>query len=187
MKLGKRIFIVAGPSAVGKDAIINGLLKLHLSLKRMLTTTSRPRRSGDKPREYHFVSPSIFRSLITKDKLLEWVEFNGHFYGTQKRDLEAIFAANKFPIMDVDVHGVDFFKTHFPKAVSIFILPSSLSILRRRLEARGTAEKDIRSRLKTAQWEIKQAPRFDYRVINYDGKLDNVVAEVAKLIRRRMR
>ena len=165
---------------------MDGLLKTDLPLQRMLTTTSRPRRPGDRPNEYHFVSQAEFMTLVKEDKMIEWVEYNRNLYGTRRQDLADIFAAGKFPIMDIDVRGVDFFKEHFPGTVSIFILPSSLSILRRRLEARGTAESDIRDRLKTAQEEIKQAPTFDYRIINYDGRLANVVKEVADIIRQEL-
>lgn len=183
----KRIFIISGPSAVGKDAIGERLLKLKLPLKRMVTTTSRPKRADDQRFKYHYVTADKFRWLIDHDKMIEWVEYNGHYYGTQWTDLNKIFAAKKYPLLNIDVRGAEFFRTQFPKAVSIFILPSSISILRKRLEKRGTKESDIRDRLKTAQKEIRQAPKFDYRVINYDGKLDNVVAEVAKLIKRRIR
>jgi len=187
MKSPKRIFIISGPSAVGKDAIGERLLKLKLPLKRMLTTTSRPRRADDQRYKYHYVTPERFRWLIDHYKMIEWVEYNGHYYGTQWADLDRIFKAGKYPMLNIDVRGAAFFRDNFPKAISIFILPSSISILRQRLEKRGTKESDIRERLKTAQAEIRQAPKFDYRVINYDGKLDNVVAEVAQLIKRRIR
>ena len=177
---------MSGPSAVGKNAIIAGLLKSDLPLRRMITTTSRPPRPGDPPNDYHFVSKEEFMAGVNEDKMIEWVEYNHNFYGTRKQDLEEIFAAGKFPIMDIDVRGAQSFKKLFPDVVAIFILPSSLSILRERLEARGTAEPDIRERLKTAQAEIKLAPQFDYRITNYDGQLVNVVKEAVEIIRREL-
>jgi len=184
MTSNKKIFLVAGPSAVGKNTIVEELLKIDLPLGRMITTTSRPRRTGDKLHEYHFVSQKAFELLVANKEMLEWVEFNNNLYGTRRRDLEDVLAKDKFPILIIDVQGVEFFKKNFKNAVSIFILPSSLTILRRRLEKRKMTEANIRSRLKIAQEEIKQAPEFDYRVINYDGKLANVVKEVAEIIRR---
>lgn len=181
-----KIFIIAGPSAVGKNAIMNGLLTSSLPLTRMLTTTTRLPRPGDRPDEYHFVTRAEFMKLVETDKMIEWVEYNQNLYGTQKQDLADIFATGRYPIMDIDVRGIASFKKLFPDVVAIFILPSSLSILRRRLEARGTAEADIRERLKTAQAEMKLAPTFDYRIINRDGELTNVVAETADIIRREL-
>ncbi|MFA5010278.1 MAG: guanylate kinase [Patescibacteria group bacterium] len=181
-----KIFIMAGPSAVGKNAIIAGLLKSDLPLQRMITTTSRPPRSGDSPNDYHFVSREQFMAWVAEDKMIEWVEYNQNLYGTRKQDLEDIFTAGKFPIMDIDVRGVASFKQLFPNVVAIFILPSSLSILRQRLEARGTAEHDIRERLKTAQSEIELAPSFDYRITNYNGKLANVVKDAATIVQHEL-
>lgn len=181
-----KIFIISGPSAVGKDAVVERLLKLGLPLKRMVTTTSRPKRADDQRFKYHYVTADKFRWMIDHNKMIEWVEYNGNYYGTQWADLEKILVVKKYPLLNIEVRGAEFFRTNFPKAVSIFILPSSISILRQRLEKRGTKESDIRERLKTAQKEIRQAPNFDYRVINYDGKLEQVVAEVAKLIRQRL-
>jgi len=183
----KRIFIISGPSAVGKDAIVERILKTDLPLKRMVTTTSRPRRADDQRLKYHYVTADRFRWLIDHGKMIEWVQYNENYYGTQWADLDKIFALKKYPLLNIEVRGAEFYRTNFPKAISIFILPSSISILRKRLEKRGTKETDIRDRLKTAQKEIRQAPKFNYRVINYDGKLENVVAEVAKLIKQRIR
>jgi guanylate kinase len=184
MVSSRKIFILVGPSAVGKNAIMKGLLAADIPLQRMLTTTSRPMRPGDAPDDYHFVSRDQFMQLVNEDKMIEWVEYNHNLYGTQRQDLEDIFALGKFPIIQIDVRGAESFKKLFPDVVSIFILPSSLSILRERLEARGTAESDIRDRLKTAQAEINLAPAFDYRVINRNGQLENVIKETAEIIRR---
>lgn len=181
-----KIFVFAGPSAVGKDAIITALLKTDLPLQRMLTTTSRPPRSTDTPTDYHFVSRDEFMQLVEGNRLIEWVEYNNNLYGTQKQDLEEALAAGKAPILDIDIRGVISFKQAFPNVVSIFVLPSSLSILRQRLEARGTAESDIRDRLKIAQGEMEYAPEFNYRIINRDGQLDTVVQEVAAIIRKEL-
>lgn len=184
MKSNKKIFVIIGPSAVGKNAIIEELFNTKLPIKKMVSMTSRKRRKGDKRGEYHFVSRDEFNKYIKKGAMIEWEEYNNNLYGTRKADLKAIFDAHKYPIMDIDVRGVESFKKNFDNVVSIFILPSSISILRRRLEERGTPESDIRDRLKTAQGEIKKAPKFDYRVINYDGKLKNVVKEVADIIKK---
>lgn len=184
MELNKKIFIITGPSAVGKNAIIDELFKTNLPIQRMATMTSRKPREGDKPDEYHFVSRDEFKTHIDGGAMIEWVEYNKHLYGTRKADLEAIFNAEKYPIMDIDVRGVDFFKKNFDNVVSVFILPSSITILRKRLEERGTPEADIRERLKTASNEIKEAPKFDYRVINYDGQLKNVVKEVVEIVEK---
>lgn len=185
MKLSKKLFIITGPSAVGKTTITRGLLETNLPLAKVLTTTSRSKRRGERDgKDYRFVAPARFRVLIRNKGMFEWAEFAGHHYGSQKRDVESIVGRGRYPIWVVDTQGADFLKKKYGRAKTIFVMPSSFSILRKRLEARKLPESEIRIRLKTAQAEIKKAPRYDYQVINYNGKLANVVDEVAKVIKR---
>ncbi|MFH0905221.1 MAG: guanylate kinase [bacterium] len=180
----RKIFIISAPSATGKDAVATELLKTDLPLERMLTATSRPRRSTDRENDYHFLTEAEFRRLIDSGGMIEWVEFNQHLYGTRWQDLRAIVEAGKSPIMDIDVRGARSFKQKFPtQAVTIFLVPDSLDVLRRRLEERGTAKADIVDRLNTAQGELKLKDSFDYQVVNRDGYLDNAVRQVAEIIR----
>ncbi len=186
MRLSKKIFIITGPSAAGKTTITSELLK-KFPLARVITTTSRPRRSGEREgRDYRFITSAKFEQMVKADKMFEWAKYANHYYGSQKHDVERIVKSGKHPVWIVDTQGADFFERKYKRTVTIFIMPSSFSILRRRLEKRKLPESEIRARLKTAGQEIKKAPRYDYRVINYDGRLEKVVEDAAKIVRREL-
>ena len=185
MRLSKKIFIITGPSAAGKTTIARALVQTDLPLAKVITTTSRSRRRGEKEdRDYHFVSPTRFKQMIRTGKMFEWAKFTNHYYGSRKKDVEHVAKAGKYPIWVVDTQGADFLGQKYRRAVTIFIMPSSFSILRKRLEKRRLPEAEIRARLRIAQQEIKKAPKYDHRIINYDGRLEDVVREAKDLIKR---
>ena len=187
MDSNKPFFIITGPSAVGKTAITKGLLAADVPVAKVITTTTRPSRAGETDGiSYRFVDQPEFERLIAADQMFEWAEYAGNSYGSQRRDVESVLAAGKYPLWIVDPQGADYFKAHYPAAYIIFVVPSAFDILRTRMEKRGMAESDIRKRLDIAKDELTQAPKYDARVVNYDGKLQTVVAEVEQLIRRRL-
>lgn len=185
MRPNKKIFVITGPSAAGKTTITRELLKSGLPVARVITTTSRPRRAGERDgRDYRFVTATEFERMIKREEMFEWAKHIDHYYGSQKRDVERIIKTGKYPLWIVDTQGADFLSQKYRGAVTIFVMPSSFSILRQRLEKRKMPEPEIRARLKVAQQEIKRAPRYDYRVINYDGRLEKVVEETTKIVKR---
>ena len=187
MDTTKPYFVITGPSAVGKTAITKGVLALGLPVAKVVTTTTRaPRADEVEGVSYHFVSRPEFESLISRDQMFEWAEYAGNFYGSQHRDVDGILAAGQSPLWVVDVTGADSLKSRYPSTYVIFLMPGAFDILRRRLEKRGMAENEIRRRLAIARDELVQAPRFDVRVINYDGQMPKIIDEVAGLIRRRI-
>ncbi len=182
-----KFFVITGPSAVGKTTLARELLKTNLPIAKVITTTTRPAREGEvDDREYHFVTREEFLQMIEKDEMFEWAIYNDEHYGSQKRDVETIVQSGKSPLWVVDVRGAEFLHEHYPEARVIFIVPSSFEILRTRLENRALSKEEIRNRLKIAREEIAEAPRFTYRVTNYDGKLEKIVAETADIIRKEL-
>lgn len=181
-----KFFVITGPSAVGKSTLARGLLKTDLPVAKVTTTTTRPARAGEiQDREYHFVDEAKFRQMIEREEMFEWVVYNNEHYGSQKQDVNNVVESGKFPLWVVDVAGAEFFRKHYPEqARIIFIVPSAFDTLRKRLEARNLPKEEIRSRLKISREEIAEAPRFTYRVINYDGKLEKIVAEATDIIRK---
>ena len=184
MDLNKPLFIITGPSAVGKTAVVTGILQSNIPVDKVITTTSRVPRAGEIDGvNYHFVSQEQFETLVRDDKMFEWAEYAGNFYGSQRADVEKIFEHNQYPLWVLDSQGADFLKDHYKNTYVIFLVPSAFDILRTRMEKRGMAEADIRRRLKIARSELDQAPKYDVRVINYDGQLSKIVAEGAEIIR----
>jgi len=184
MDLNKPLFVITGPSAVGKTAIAGGILQTDLPVEKVITTTSRVPRPGEvNGVSYHFVNREQFQTLIQEDKMFEYAEYAGNFYGSQQADVEAVFERQHYPLWVLDSQGADFLKSHYDNAYVIFLVPSSFDILRTRMEKRGMTEEDIRRRLEIARTELGQAPRYDVRVINYDGQLPKIVEEVAEIIR----
>lgn len=180
-----RLIIIIGPSAVGKTTIANGLAKEGMPVEKVITTTSRSMRASETDGvDYHFVSAKQFEEAIAQGGFLEWAKYNDNYYGSRKQDIDPILQANKIPVWVTESKGADYLKAHYPHAVTIFVMPADFETLRRRLEKRKLPKQEIINRIKLAQNEMLNAPKADYRVINYDGKIKLVVEETASLIRK---
>ncbi len=179
-----KIFILSGPSAVGKDAVIRCLMKMDLPITRVLNTTTRPKRAKEiAGRHYNFITRKEFEALIAKGEMVEWNEYNDELYGTQASEFAKAYERGHYPLWEIDPTAAVRAMEVMSNVVSILLMPSSWSILRSRLERRDMSEEDIRARLRIGHRELKLAPKFNYRVINYDGKLKNVATEIADIIR----
>jgi len=176
-----KIFIISGPSGSGKTTLYKRLLKISEFKGRTVkavSLTTRPRRHNEKAgRDYEFVSRKEFSRLKKDKELLESQNVFGYFYGTSKRNVEAILRDGKDCLLVVDVKGERAIKKIFPKAISIFIFPPTISALECRLKNRSTECKaDLKKRLLIAREEIRQAGRFDYAIVN-----DHLKAALKKL------
>ena len=167
-----KLIIFSAPSGSGKSTMINYLLKQGLHLAFSISATSRPPRGSEQHGvEYFFLSPEEFRQRIDNDEFLEFEEvYKDRFYGTLKAQVEKQLAAGQNVVFDVDVvGGCNIKKFYGDRALSVFIQPPSLEILRQRLEGRGTDEPSvIESRLAKAEFELGFADKFDVVIINDD-------------------
>ena len=167
-----KLIIFSAPSGSGKSTMINYLLKQDLQLAFSISATSRsPRGSEQHGVEYFFLSPEEFRQRIDNDEFLEYEEvYKDRFYGTLKAQVEKQLEAGQNVVFDVDVvGGCNIKKFYGDRALSVFIQPPSLEILRQRLEGRGTDEASvIESRLAKAEFELGFACKFDVVIINDD-------------------
>ncbi len=180
------LIILSGPSGCGKSTVIQRLLAtsglpLHLSV----SATTRARRPDEKEGvHYFFWTRERFEEARARGELLEWAEVHGNCYGTLRSEVEGNRRQGKGVLLDIDVQGAAQVRQRCPDiAVSIFMAPPSLEVLRQRLERRGTEdESTIQRRLAAAQAEMARQGEYDHVVINDD--LDRAVAEVVALVRQ---
>ena len=164
------VIIFSAPSGSGKSTIINYLMKQNLNLHFSISATSRPPRGTEKNGvEYFVLTPDEFRSHMEKGDLLEYEEvYKDRFYGTLKAQVDAQLAKGENVVCDVDVLGGQNIKKHYGNnALSVFIQPPSIEVLRQRLEGRATDSAEvINDRIARAEFELSYANKFDTIVIN---------------------
>ena len=180
-----KVIIFSAPSGSGKSTIINYLMAQNLNLHFSISATSRPPRGTEKNGvEYFFLSPEEFKTLIAKGEFLEYEEvYKDRFYGTLKSQVDAQLERGENVVCDVDVLGGQNIKAHYgDKALSLFIQPPSIEVLKQRLESRGTdAPEVIKDRLARAEFELSYADKFDKVVVN--DNLEDAQSEALSLIK----
>jgi guanylate kinase len=162
------LFVVAAPSGAGKSSLVKALLELDSLVQPSVSHTTRPPRGQEKHgREYFFVSPQEFDSMVLGGAFVEWAHVHGQRYGTSRRAIEERIAQGADVILEIDFQGALQIKRVFSNAVLVFILPPSWEELRSRLERRGEDSPEvIQLRLKNAASEMAQAREFDFVIIN---------------------
>jgi guanylate kinase len=147
-----------------------GIRELKLAFS--VSACTRPAREGEKDgRDYYFLDVSRFKSMIDEGAFVEWEEvYKNNYYGTLKSEVDRIWKMNHHVLFDVDVMGGINLKSKFGEnALSIFVMPPSIEVLKNRLKARGTeSDEKIRNRINKAALEIKFARKFDVTLINDD-------------------
>ncbi|MBO8160865.1 MAG: guanylate kinase [Thermosipho sp. (in: Bacteria)] len=164
------LFVVSGPSGVGKTSIINSLInKLDNVVFSVSCTTRAPRPGEVDGVDYFFVSKEKFMKMIENSEFLEWAEVHGNLYGTPKKFVLENIEKGKRIILDIDVQGALQVKKNFDDAVFIFVAPPSYEVLRERLLKRGTEKTEaLLKRLENAKWELSKMIEFNYLIVNDD-------------------
>ncbi len=179
-----KLIIISAPSGAGKSTLVRYLLSHNLNIRFSISATSREPRGEEKNGvEYYFLTPDQFRAQINNDEFLEYEEvYPDRFYGTLKSEVDRIIAEGSNVIFDVDcIGGLNIKKIYGNRALSIFIMPPSLEVLRERLEKRGTDSPEvIEDRLSKAEYEISFAPQFD--AIIFNDNYEKARAEILKLV-----
>lgn len=167
-----RLFVVSAPSGTGKTSLCEATLSVVPNLRHSVSYTTRPPRPSEVPgRDYHFVDHAKFRAMIGDKAFLEWAEVYGHLYGTPGEPLRQWREKGLDVLLDIDTQGASQIRRLEPEAVSIFLLPPSLEVLRRRLEERRSdPPQEIARRLKKAKEEIIRYREYNYVIINDDFK-----------------
>ena len=177
-------FVVTGPSGAGKSSVISELLRRDERLVFSVSATTRPRRPEEvRGRDYYFVSEEEFDRMLAAGELLEWTEYQGHRYGTPRREVVDRLRRGKDVLLNVEVKGalaIARAKLPYP-VVLVFLIPPSWQELRRRIAARGTeSRKDLEERLEIAREEVRHIPQFHYLVVN--DELARAVDKLAAII-----
>lgn len=179
-----KLIIFSAPSGAGKSTLVRYLLSQGLNLRFSISATSRAPRGEEKNgKEYYFLTPDEFRKRIARNDFLEYEEvYTDKFYGTLKNEVDRMLAEGSNVVFDVDcVGGVNIKKIYGEQALSIFIMPPSVEVLRERLEKRGTDSPEvIENRLAKAEYEMSFAPQFDVTVCNDD--YDRAKTEILNLV-----
>jgi guanylate kinase len=193
-RLPRQLFVLAGPSGVGKNTIIKRILTNHPhQMARVHTYTTRPPRPDEVPGEqYHFVSPATFRDLALAGHLMEAdaitaghdVYGEGHLYSMPADIFTEIAPECHLVIAEVDIPGTRRLKARYPDCITIFLTAPPLVLLDRIRERAGSATQvdDLDKRMETAREQFHAAKEFDYIVFNDTGQLDDTVAAIETII-----
>lgn len=167
-----KVLIFSAPSGSGKTTIVKHLLKRFPELEFSISATSRAPRGEERDGvDYYFMDRAEFMARVEEGEFLEWEEvYAGTCYGTLRAEIDRIWDQGHVVVFDVDVvGGLNIKKLFGEQALSIFIMPPSVAVLRARLEGRGTdAPEAIERRLAKAEQEIAYAERFDRVIVNDD-------------------
>lgn len=178
------IFLISGPSGVGKDSVIKKLNESNANIKNIITITTRKIRENEiSNKDYIFVNKQEFETLIKKQKLIEWSEVYGNYYGVPLDQIENNLQKQNKIIIKTDIQGVKKLKQKFENAITIFIMPPDIKTLLKRLKSRKTDSiEDITKRSDIAIKEMEEKNIFDHIVINKDGDLMNTIEQIKKII-----
>lgn len=181
-----RLFILSAPSGGGKTTLRLALFKKIPGLAYSVShTTRKPRQRESNGRDYYFINKDEFLLGIKKGRWAEWAEVHGNYYGTSANFIDRCLAKGFFVVLDIDVQGTRKILKKFPDAVTIFIKPPSMDVLRQRLMGRNTDDDSVvKTRLANAKWEMAQSHIYMHTIIN--DQIDDAISELADIVRQYM-
>jgi guanylate kinase len=177
-----RVFVITGPSGVGKGTLIRSLRERHPELELSVSATTRAPRTGEVDGvDYHFLDSEEFERRVRAGEFVEHAEYAGHRYGTLRSELEARAAAGAPVVLEIDLQGARQVRAAMPEATQVFVSPPSFDELRVRLVGRGTDKPEkVAERLELARTELAAESEFHRVIVN--DELDAAVAELLDVL-----
>ena len=177
-----RVFVITGPSGVGKGTLIRGLMERLPQLQLSVSATTRPARPGERDgRDYHFLSPEEFERQVAQGGFVEHADYAGRRYGTLRSELDTRVGAGVPVVLEIEVQGARQVRAALPEALQVFIAPPSLQALRARLVGRGTDDpEEVERRLRVAERELQAQPEFAHVVVN--DRLEDALQRLTAIV-----
>lgn len=181
-----KVFVITGPSGVGKGSLISLLRHRIPELELSTSATTREPRPGEKDGvDYHFLDQDEFLRRVDQGEFLEYAAYSGNHYGTLRSEVDRRTGSGSPVVLEIEVQGARQIAGSMPEAVQIFIAPPALESLKQRLEGRGTdTPAAIARRLEVAEQELAAREEFHFQVINDD--LEHALDELEAIVRAKL-
>jgi guanylate kinase len=182
-----RVFVITGPSGVGKGTLIRSLRERVPELELSVSATTRAPRPGEEDGvDYHFLSDADFQRRVEAGEFVEHATYSGRRYGTLRAELDRRTRDGHPVVLEIEVQGARQVRGTMPEALQVFIAPPSREALRARLVGRGTDDAEqVEARLRTADAELEAQDEFARVVVN--DRLEDAVDELTAIVREALR
>jgi guanylate kinase len=177
-----RVFVITGPSGVGKGTLIRGLMERLPQLELSVSATTRAPRPGERDgRDYHFMGAEEFERHVHAGDFVEHADYAGRRYGTLRSELDDRVRSGVPVVLEIEVQGARQVRAAMADAVQVFIAPPSLEALRTRLVGRGTDDgEEVERRLGVAEEELRARDEFAHVVVN--DRLEDALAQLLTIV-----
>jgi len=175
------IFVISGPSGVGKTSVVSELLRVRPGITQVLSFTTREIRSNEVDGEhYHFIKKDMFNKMLARGDFVESTEIFGNMYGISKNCILNILETRHALLVPNWKGYLELKKAFGNRVIGVFLMPPSVDVLRERLTRRNTdSEEEIERRMARAHEDMSKCDLYDYKIVNHI--ISDTVCEVAKI------